>query len=252
MIANEIIWIVGASSGIGHTLAQKLLKTNKVVVSARNRTALETLVEEDTAANLTIFPCDVTDTASLRVTAQKIDEKFGCIDRVIINAGICEYFDVQNPDWDMMRRVMEVNYFGAINTAAKALPLLRKSKKEKAHMVAVASMASDLAFPKAQAYGSSKAALKYFFESMRVDLAEENIGVTVVQPGFVETPLTAKNDFPMPFMISVDQAAKVIIDKMQGKPLLIRFPKRLSYLLGTMSRFPWLWYQIASKHLTNH
>lgn len=250
MINNEIIWIVGASTGIGHELAKQLLKNNKVIVSARKRCALETLLDEETAANLTIYPCDVTDNASLRLVSQKIEEKLGGIDRVIINAGICEYFDVHNPDWDMMRRVMEVNYFGAVNTVANALPLLKNSTKEKAHIVAVASMASDVAFPKAQAYGSSKAALKYFFESMRVDLAEDNIEVTVVQPGFVETPLTAKNDFPMPFIVKVNHAANVIIDKMQGTPLVIRFPKRLSYLLGTMSRLPWLWNQIATKHLS--
>lgn len=250
MITNETIWIVGASTGIGRSLTEQLLKTgNKVIASARTRSNLEELMEAEGSGNLTIFPCDVTDKLGLKRVSQKIEEKFSGIDRIIINAGICEYFSIEDPDWDMMRRVMEVNYFGAINTVACALPLLQKPTQDKAHIIAIGSMASDVAFPKAQAYGSSKAALQYFFESLRVDLFDENIAVTVVQPGFVETPLTAKNDFPMPFMVSADEAANVIIKKSVGKPLTIRFPIRLSLILGMMKRLPWLWYQFASKQL---
>lgn len=247
---SQIVWITGASSGIGEALVLYFAGLGKqVIASARSKTKLQALTESEHRARIHLMPCDVTNRQELQQTAEAISAKFGRVDTVIVNAGNCEYFSVAEPDWDMMRRVMEVNYFGAINTVEAVLPLLRHSSNP--HLVAVASMASDVPFPKAQAYGSSKAAVKYFFDSLRIDLNKENIPVTVVQPGFVETPLTDKNDFPMPFLISVDKAAQIIGRGLDRKPLLIRFPRRLAWILGTMKFFPSLWHAIAKKNLVD-
>jgi NAD(P)-dependent dehydrogenase (short-subunit alcohol dehydrogenase family) len=255
MIHDEIIWVTGASSGIGEALALQLAAgNNRVLVSARDPLRLNTLAQA--SKNIEVLPCDITDKDALAATAQIIAERYGYLDRVIINAGTCEYFEITEPDWEMARRVMEVNFFGAINTAAAALPLLQKSLNQKAgrsavkpHMVLIASLASVVPFPRSEAYGASKAAVQYFFEALRIDLARQNIAVTVVQPGFVETPLTAKNDFPMPFLLKVDYAARVIADRIADYPHLVRFPGRLSVLLYSLRLFPGLWHWIAVRLL---
>lgn len=248
MITSEVIWITGASSGIGLSLAEKLSNNgNKVIISARNEDELERISSKH--ANIFGIQCDVTKPQDVAECVKKILEGFAYIDRVIINAGNCEYFDIDSPDWETMSRMMDVNFFGAINTASGALPLFKKSQKASPNIVVVASLASEVAFPRAQAYGASKAAVKYFFESLRIDLVKQNITVTIVQPGFVETPLTAKNDFPMPFIVSVDKASDTILKKLEKQPRLIQFPKRLSILLRLMSHFPSFWNWLANNKL---
>jgi short-subunit dehydrogenase len=122
-------------------------------------------------------------------------------------------------------------------------------KTKKPEIIVVASLASVIPFPRAEAYGSSKAALQYFFESLRIDLAKEDIGVTIIQPGFVKTPLTEKNDFPMPFLIDVDTAVEVIVDKIKSKRKLFYFPRRLGWLIYFMRAVPALWYWLVIKKL---
>jgi len=255
VIRDEIIWITGASSGIGEALAVHLAAAgNRVVLSARTPTRLAALAQ--TSKNIDVLICDITDKQALADAGSLIEAKYGYLDRVIINAGTCEYFDIDNPDWEMARRVMEVNFFGAINTAAVALPLLQNSVSQnlsrsaiKPQIVLIASLASVVPFPRSEAYGASKAAAQYYFEALRIDLARHNIAVTVVQPGFVETPLTAKNDFPMPFLVKVDDAAKIIATKIADYPHLVRFPGRLSSLLYSLRLLPRLWHWIAVKQL---
>lgn len=252
-LCGEKIWITGASSGIGKQMALELAdRANHVFVSARSRDSLASL--SSNAPGLVSVPCDVTDADSIKEAAKQIQDEAGYLDRVIINAGACEYLDVADPDWNMMRRVMEVNFFGAVNTVAEALPLLRNGLRRfpatNAHIVVVGSLSSVVPFPRAEAYGTSKAAVAYFFDSLRIDLARENIAVTVVQPGFVETPLTANNDFPMPFMLGVEDAARIIVKKLPAKPRRIRFPQRLSLPLRFFSVLPALWNAISTKFLS--
>lgn len=250
MISGETIWITGASSGIGLAMAKQLARQgNRVIATARNPATLGELSESE--PGISSMPCDVSDRSSVSAAAEKISAGFGTIDRLVVNAGTAEYFDLDKPDWAMMERVMAVNYFGAVNTVASALPLLRASSgrsDKPPQIVAMASLATELAFPRAEAYGASKAALHYFFDALRVDLAL-SIAVTVVQPGFVKTPLTDKNDFPMPFLVEARDAASRIIKQMEDRPRLIRFPKRLSMTLRTMRLFPGLWQRLAISKL---
>lgn len=243
MVRGEVIWITGASSGIGRELTRLLAsKGNRVIASARSADALHELEQE--YVNISGLACDVTDKASMAAAATQLKERFGAINRVVVNAGTCEYLNPDDPDWGMMERVMSVNFFGAVNTVEAALPLLRGNSDSGPQIVAVSSLVTEVPFPRAEAYGASKAAVQYFFESLSVDLAPA-IDVTIVQPGFVDTPLTRRNDFPMPFLQSAEQAAARIAEGMESREQHVRFPWRLSALLSASRRSPGLWHRFA-------
>jgi short-subunit dehydrogenase len=133
------------------------------------------------------------------------------------------------------------------------LPLLKRqagaSPGERPHIIGVGSMSSYLGFPRAEAYGASKAAMAYFLDALRTDLVGK-VDVTVVYPGFVSTPMTDRNDFPMPFLISAEEAASIIIRKASRRPCSIVFPLRLHWLLRVLSWFPGLWYSFISPRLS--
>ena len=242
---GKVIWVTGASSGLGRSLALGLAaQGHSVIASARNEESLVSL--EKLSESIIALPCDITDEKSVKAAQAKISANFTCLDQVILNAGNCEYLEFPDPDWTAIRRVMKVNYFGTINCLQMALPLLRQSAVARPHIVVIASQVTNAPFAKAEAYGASKAALQYFFSSLRVDLAPENIDVSVVNPGFVDTPLTRKNDFEMPFLMDVDDAAQRIIKQIESRPRIYSFPRRLRALLLTSRLMPGLWQKLIS------
>jgi len=242
---QEAIWLTGASSGIGYQIDKDLAALgHKVLVSARSESALLELARE--SKNIIALPFDVSDKSQIASTREVIKKECGTLDRIILNAGVCEYFDIDDPDWDMMRRVMEVNYFGVINSLDLALPLMEPGS----HVVVVSSMASFAPFPRAQAYGASKSALSYFMSAMKVDLASRKIDVTIVNPGFVDTPLTQKNDFPMPFLVDMEQASKIIIDGLDTRPFTLNFPKKFSWLIKLFYLWPNIWFKFIAPRLS--
>lgn len=243
--SKPVVWITGASSGLGRSLALQLAAGGKrVIVSARNQQELDRLSEQDD--NIVALPYDITDADGIDATRSKLQEIAPALDCVILNAGNCEYLDFPNPDWSAVRRVMEINFFGTVNCVQLALPLLRQSNSSRPHLVAVASQAAAAPFPRAEAYGASKAAMRYFFDSLRIDLGPENIDVTVVNPGFVDTPLTRKNDFSMPFLMQVEEAAGRIIKNIESRPRSYSFPLRLSALLSISKILPGLWQKMMT------
>ena len=155
---------------------------------------------------------------------------------MIANAGTCEYVDVNQFDTALFRRVLETNVLGLVNTVGAALPLLKQSKR--GYIVGVSSSVAMLAMPRAQAYGSSKAAITHFLESMKADLTPLGLDVSVVSPGFVKTPLTDVNDFPMPMRITADQAAKEIVKGLRKRTWHIHFPKRFTFILWMLGHLP--------------
>jgi len=242
---QNTVWVTGASSGLGRSLALTLAaRGNRVIATARNQSELEKLVELD--ANIAALPCDITDAAALQTAGKKILGIAPHLDQVILNAGSCEYLDFPRPDWTAVRRVMEINFFGTVNCVQMALPLLRQSTSGRPHIDAVASQVTAAPFPRAEAYGASKSALQYFFESLRHDLAAEAIDITIVNPGFVDTPLTRKNDFPMPFLMDVDAAATRIVKNIEKRPLSYSFPLRLSAMLSLSKLLPRLWQKMVA------
>ncbi|KIP90454.1 MULTISPECIES: SDR family NAD(P)-dependent oxidoreductase [Pseudomonas] len=233
---SKRIWLTGASSGIGHALAERLLRDgHHLALSARREEPLRTLAARFPDQVL-VLPGDLNETAEVNAIAAHLTEQWGALDCAILNAGTCEYIDASNFEADTVERVMRTNLFSASHCIVAALPLLRQA--ESAHLVGVASAVTYVPLPGAGAFGASKAALRYLLESLRVDLAQEGIAVTVVSPGFVDTPLTENNDFPMPMRWSVGKAANHIADRLDARPLEIAFPGPFIAALGLLGRLP--------------
>lgn len=231
---GKVVWITGASSGIGRALAIRLAGEGAWVFgSARNEVALAALHREH---GVEALPCDVSDRQSMLAAAERLRERAGRVDVLVANAGTCEYLDVQQFDSALVERVFAANFFGFVYTVEAALPLLRAGGTK--HLVGVGSTAAWTGLPRAEAYGASKAAMHYFLDSLRVDLTREDFTVTVVAPGFVETPLTDRNDFEMPMRITVDEAVDYIVDGLVARRAEIDFPPAFSRMLKTMRLLP--------------
>jgi NAD(P)-dependent dehydrogenase (short-subunit alcohol dehydrogenase family) len=230
------IWLTGASSGIGAALAQILLTQGHLLaVSARNAQALEKL-HTDYPQQVLLLPGDLTDPVKVRAMGERIEQAWGYLDQVILTAGTCEYLDAGSFEANMIERVMRANVFSAAYCVEAALPLLRKAARP--HLVAVCSSVTYLPLPRAEAYGASKAAMRYLFQSLRIDLAHEAIDVTLVSPGFVDTPLTQHNDFPMPMRWPASKAAFYITHRLEKRPLEIAFPGPFIAALRLLAALP--------------
>ncbi|MDB2410622.1 SDR family NAD(P)-dependent oxidoreductase [Pseudomonadales bacterium] len=254
------IWITGAGSGIGKSLALAYADAgHQVVVTGRDREKLNR-VAAIYPDKITVLVWDVTDDQSCDVVRDALSLKLGWLDIAIFNAGYCEYTDGAQLETGSFRRVYDVNVFGIVNGIAVATPLLSQlndkphdaalnshasgSSRERGQIVGVGSLSAMIGMPTAESYGSSKAAANYLLESLRIDIAHKGIDVSVVNPGFVETPMTASNAFPMPFLMDADSAAKRIIKGIAARQHKIQFPKRLHWILAVMACFPRLWFVI--------
>ncbi|SDM12396.1 Short-chain dehydrogenase [Modicisalibacter muralis] len=240
LTGKQRIWLTGATSGIGLALARRLLaEGHRVALSARRREALAELAEGHDSA--LVAPLDLTDRESVRDAGRQIDVAFGGLDLVIHNAGTCEYLDARHFDVDLVERVFAANFHGALHVVDAALPLLRKARDNDGSrplLAAVSSASAYLPLPRAEAYGASKAALSHFLESLRLDLAGERIDVSVIHPGFVKTPLTERNDFPMPMRVGADVAAEAILKGLEKRTLDIHFPKRFTSIVKLLGILP--------------
>ncbi len=246
---GKTVWLTGASSGIGQALAVRLAQAGSaVVVSARSEEPLQQLAQQY-PKQITSFPCDVANFEARKSIAQSLGEMVDQIDVVIMAAGVAEYENDLSFSMDMYQKVFSVNFFGAINTIAIAMPFLKKASG-RAHIVGVSSLSVVVGFPRAEAYGSSKAALEYFLNSLRTDLDPRKFDVSIIRPGFVKTPMTDKNDFPMPFLMTADEAANRIFRAVNRPRRLFAFPKRFSFLLCLFSWLPGLWYRYIGPKLS--
>lgn len=247
-ITDKTIWITGASSGIGLALAKRLVAQNNfVIISARSSEKLETLCSSQ-PDKFALLPMDVSDSEALAHVGEILCNMTDYLDMLIMCAGTCEYDNGPFLDGDLYQRVFATNFFGAVNTIQLALPLLKKSER-RAEIVGVSSLSTLVPFSRAEAYGSSKAALEYFLSSLRVDLIDSNIDVTIVRPGFVDTPLTRRNDFAMPFIQTPEQAASAVIEGLDKNKRVINFPWKMVFTLKALYAIPWLWFNVVAKTL---
>lgn len=247
-VLMKSIWIVGASTGIGESLAVEYAnKGYRVFISARSAQNLNTLAlayngmlgvtEANNGSKVMIpIPMDVTNEASIGMASSQIKHTTDKLHKVIVNAGTCEYVDETHIDINLVRRVLETNLLGAIQVSNYAQPFLEH--KEDPQLVFISSSVTYQALPRAHAYGASKAALRYFAECLKIDVQKQGLDVRVVSPGFVKTPLTDKNDFEMPFMISSENAAKRIAKGLEGNAFDIHFPKRFTLILKAFALLP--------------
>jgi short-subunit dehydrogenase len=236
MADGRRIWLTGASSGMGVHMAEELLKSGaRLALTARTLAPLKALSDRYPGQVL-LVPGDLTDRTQVREIGNRITQLWGALDTVILNAGTCEYVDVRHFDATVIERVVRTNLLATSYCLESALPLLRAGSRP--HVVGVVSSVTYWALPRAEAYGASKAGLRYLLQSLRIDLAQEGIDVTLVSPGFVDTPLTEKNDFPMPMRWPAHKAARHICQRLQKRPLEIAFPTLFIATLRLLASLP--------------
>ena len=233
------IIITGATSGIGRQLALDYNNDGHMVWAVgRSDEELQKLAQQ----GLKTLQVDLLDREATLSCFASLD----VIDLAVLAAGSCEYIDLPDFDSAMVARVMRINVETMAHSIEALLPALRKSAS--AHLVGVGSSAAYLPLPRAEAYGASKAAVAYLIKTLRITLAGEGIAVSLVCPGFVKTPLTDLNDFPMPFMVDVEEASKAIRKGIARRKTEIHFP---AIFTGTMKFFALLpqalWSRLARR-----
>lgn len=237
--SKQRVWIIGASTGIGKALADDLLARGaKVAVSARRAQALEDAFASK--ANALRLPLDMTDAASLASALELIKTNWGGLDLGIVMAGTYRAIRAWNLDDAAIRDMMQTNVYGAMN--ASALLAQCFLKQGTGHVSIVSSVAGYRGLPKALVYGPSKAAMINFAETLYLDLSEKGVGVSVVNPGFVRTPLTAQNEFKMPHLIEPEQAASEMIRGYEQGEFEIHFPRAFTRQLKFMRHLPYSLY----------
>lgn len=230
----KVVWITGASSGIGAEVAKQLAEVGaKVAASARHLPSLPT------HPNITHFPVDVTDEQALGVTVEEIEQRLGPIDLAVFGAGAYEPFKPEMFSTRSFTRINEVNYLGSIHALAAVLE--RFMERKSGQLAFVASVAGYQGLPKSAYYGPTKAALINLAEALWLELRPHGICVSVINPGFVETPLTAANDFSMPFLMKPARAAALTIKGLKARRFEIAFPLPFVLILKTLQKLPpWL------------
>ncbi len=233
---HKKIWITGASSGIGKAVAEKFASEGWIVaVSARRKEILDDMAKHE---NISSYPLDVVNEETCVNTFQNILSEFGDIDLCIFCSGTYDPKKEKEIDIKQSKFVMNVNYFGVLN-CVKAVEKYFKNKKA-GHISIVSSIAGYRGLPNSSGYGPSKAALNNFAESIYFDFKKHNIRVSIISPGFIKTPLTDKNDFPMPFLRSVEFAAqKIYIGLTKSNSFEIHFPKQLTLILKFLRLLPY-------------
>lgn len=251
--SKQRVWLVGASSGIGAALAKELARRGaRLAVSARREAQLHHVIDQACAnsparqIDALVLPLDVTDPGALSAARDAIVAAWGGIDTVIWLAALWQPMRATDFDLAMVRKTIEINQIGALNLLAAVLPLLLK--QQSGHLVLTASVAGWGGMPKAIAYGQTKAALNHLAETLWLDLHPLGIGVTVVNPGFVDTPATATNDFAMPALISADSAAQRILQGLAKGRFNVHFPLRFTRVLQFLRLLPIrVWFAVVRR-----
>jgi short-subunit dehydrogenase len=246
MTEKKIIWITGASSGIGKALAIKFAEKGwTVAASARRENLLEDLNKFN--SNIYSFPLDVTEIENCKLIANKIIEKFGGIDICVFGTGMHDPKSEKRFDLNKIREIMEVNYFGTMNSINSIYEYF--SEKKNGQISIISSVAGYRGLPAAGAYCASKAALTSYAESLNFDMKMKNVRVSLISPGFIKTPMTDQNDFPMPMIKTPEFAANEIFKGLtEKKSFEIHFPKAFTYFLKFLQILPSsIYFKLVSK-----
>lgn len=228
-------WITGASSGIGLELARLLDKrVAHVAISARSNDKLDKISQA--SETVVAYPLDVTNEKAVSACVEAIEANAGPIDLAILNAGVWQIMEVDELDLSAVRASLDVNYMGVMNALGALLPGMLK--RGSGHIAIVASVAGYRGLPKALAYGPTKAALINLAETLRCELAPRGITISVVNPGFVDTPMTEVNPFPMPGIIPASDAAQVMLSGLERQAYEITFPRGFVLVMKLLRRLP--------------
>lgn len=232
-------WVTGASSGIGRALALRLAADGwTVAASARSVDELQDLAREAEGLSGAVepYPVDTTDRAAVATVAAKIASDYGPIALAVLNAGTHAPFRAKDIDADIFRKLMDVNVMGTVHCLEPLIPDMMA--RGGGHIAVVASVAGYCGLPTAAAYGCTKAGLINMCEALIPELSQAGVKLQIVNPGFVKTPLTDKNDFPMPFLMPVDKAAEAFYRGLRSERTTIVFPWRLAFLLRLIRLLP--------------
>jgi NADP-dependent 3-hydroxy acid dehydrogenase YdfG len=248
---DGVAWITGASSGIGRGVALELARRGwTVAASARRQAELEALALEAVGlpGRIIAHSCDVTDAEALKQAHRTIRGAHGSVALAFFNAGVAPY--VRAPDLDVaaFRQAVDVNIMGVVNGVAAVMPAM--AAQGFGQIAVNASIAGYGGLPKSAAYGATKAALINMCEALKFDCDNLGLIMQLVNPGFVETPLTGKNDFPMPFIMKNEDAARRVCDGFAGGGFEITFPRRFAYLLKAVNLLPYPLYFAVVGRLT--
>ena len=238
--AGKNIWIIGASSGIGRALAVVFASQGaRLALSARSHYKLNELNEELGGAHI-VLPLDVADNIAMVEAAQSLP----CIDSVIFMAAIYDPEPLSRLDIKAAHQMVNINLNGAFNTVYAVLPILKKQGH--GQLVLCGSVAGYRGLPNGQPYSATKAAVINLAESLRAE--ERDLDIKVINPGFVRTPLTDKNDFKMPMIIEAEEAAKIIAKELQTNRFEIHFPKRFTFFVKLLGLLPsFLYFKFVSR-----
>ncbi|MEP6704250.1 MAG: SDR family NAD(P)-dependent oxidoreductase [Acidobacteriota bacterium] len=242
--------MTGASSGIGEGLALELARRGATLglLARREERLRELSIKcEDVGGTARVLAADVRDAESVRVAAERLRKEFGRIDILIANAGIGgNNRETRALRPDAVKKVIDINLLGAVNSVHAVLPHMLE--RGEGHLVAVSSLAGFRGLPNSAAYSASKAGMTAFFESVRLDVQHRGVSVTIIQPGFIKTPLTSGRENRMPFLMELDEAIPHFIRAIEKKKKFAAFPWQLATLVRVGRIFPaWLYDRVAGR-----
>ncbi len=237
---DKIVFLTGASSGIGEALAVAMARRGATVGLLARRAELLTEIAakcEQSGGRARVFAADVTDANAVARHAESLRNEFGKIDVLIANAGIGgNNAETRNLDPTAVAKVININLLGAVNSVAAVLPEMLKRKS--GQLVAISSLAGFRGLPKSAAYSASKAGMTAFFESVRLDVQTKGVAVTIIQPGFIKTPLTSGRANKMPFLMGLDDSIPHFLNAIESRAKFAAFPWQLATFVRLARIFP--------------
>jgi len=231
--------IIGGTFGIGYELSKIYLKKSKnLIILGRNDEKLNEISKEfsNSQTNVITKKLDVTSIEQCKQTLNSVIDELGSLDLIIYSSGFYKPNNTFDVDLDLYRKTIEVNFMGLINVMSVILPFLKQ--QQKGHIAMISSLAGFFGLPNSSGYGPSKAAMMNYSESIYNDCRNNNIDVSIINPGFVKTRLTDQNKFKMPFLMSAEEAAKIIYSGLEKKKYDITFPFMMSLIFKTLKILP--------------
>ena len=246
--SNKVVLLTGASSGIGEALACAMAERGAIVgLLARREELLKPIAEKikTNGGKARYFACDVTDKNRLFDAAENLHSEFGKVDIMIANAGIGGNNDeTRKLEPEAVAKVINVNLLGAVNSVSAVLPDMLENGN--GQLVAISSLAGIRGLPKSAAYCASKSGMTAFFESVRLDVQNRGVSVTIIQPGFIKTPLTSGRENKMPFIMELEDSIPLFLKAIEKKKKFASFPWQLATIVRMAKVFPtWLYDRIG-------
>lgn len=247
---GKVVFLTGASSGIGEALALDLAKRGACLgLLARRREILEDLAERCNSAGgqAVALPADVTAAEEVAEAAERLRAEFGKIDILVANAGIGGNNDeTRNYEPTAVKKVVDINLLGSVNAVYAVVG--KMIERREGHLVAISSLAGFRGLPKSAAYSASKAGMTAFFESVRLDVGHKGVSVTIIQPGFIKTPLTSGRANKMPYLMELEDSIPYFVRAIERKKKFAAFPWQLATLVRAGKFMPaWMYDRIAGR-----